>query len=94
MQTNKSTFLSHWLRTLVERQATLQYQHNFTNALLNADPENPILQNLPFVRTEASGYRITLSEFQDRRLSLIGSMFTELPSMVIPILIHSYSKLY
>lgn len=90
---NKPTFLSYWLRTLVEREATLQHQHEFTNALLNVDHDNPVLQNLPFARTEAGIYRITLRELEARRLSLIGSTFTKLA----PVIFHanaSYSKLY
>ncbi|KAF8433806.1 Mus7/MMS22 family-domain-containing protein [Terfezia claveryi] len=75
---NKPTFLSYWLQTLVERKATLQYQHEFTNALLNADPKNPILQNLPFARTEAGVYKINLSEFEARRLSLIGTVLANM----------------
>ncbi|KAF8416746.1 Mus7/MMS22 family-domain-containing protein [Tirmania nivea] len=75
---NKSTFLSYWLQTLVERKATLQYQHEFTNVLLNVDPENPVLQNLPFMKTEGGVYKITLCEFEARRLSLIGTVLANM----------------
>ena len=72
-ETNKSIFLSNWLRTLVERKSMLQYQHQLTSALLNKDPGNLILQNLPFVMVNTGFFRITRSEFESRRLSLISS---------------------
>ncbi|RPB20285.1 hypothetical protein L211DRAFT_771909, partial [Terfezia boudieri ATCC MYA-4762] len=90
---NKPTFLSYWLQTLVERKATLQYQHEFTNALLNADPKNPILQNLPFARTEAGVYKINLSEFEARRLSLIGTVLANMRISYDNALSHSTAML-
>lgn len=71
-ETNKSIFLSNWLRTLVERKSMLQYQHQLTSALLNKDPGNLILQNLPFVMGNTGFFCITRSEFESRRLSLIS----------------------
>lgn len=86
-QSNKAILLSYWIRTLVERKSMLQYQHLFTNSLLNVDPENLILQNLPFARTSAGVYKISLTEFEARRISLIESMYTLISQILYPLLI-------
>ncbi len=70
----KSLFLSQWVACLVERESMLKFQHLFTNTLLNTDRDNPLLKNLPFwFRIRDATYSITLSEFSERRLSLISS---------------------
>lgn len=73
---NKPTFISYWLRTLVERNSMLYYQHALTSALLNSDLQNPLFHNLPFAKSDANVYEISLTEFEARRLSLIGSMLS------------------
>ena len=73
-ESNKTAFISFWLKTLVERESLLKFQNEYTATLLNYDPTNPILANLPFVRDEVSGeFKITLTDFRARRLSLISS---------------------
>ncbi|KAI5787635.1 Mus7/MMS22 family-domain-containing protein [Peziza echinospora] len=75
---NKSTFMSLWLRTLVERKSMLKYQNDYTNALLNVDSENPILYNLPFTRRENGLYGISLTEFESRRISIISTVLSNM----------------
>ena len=72
----KPLFLSSWMISLVERDSRLKFQHNLTNAILNADKTNPLLKNLPFwFRARDGMYSITLKEFSERRLSLISSEY-------------------
>lgn len=72
-----NAILDLWASSLVERDAVLKFQHQLTNALLNADRENPLFQNLPFsVDRQSKRYEITLEEFTERRLSLISSLLS------------------
>lgn len=71
---NRSTFLSFWMRSLVERESMLKFQNEFTATLLNVDSANPLLDNPPFERDRATGlFVISQSEFRRRRLLLISS---------------------
>ncbi|KAI9884770.1 MAG: hypothetical protein M1823_003445 [Watsoniomyces obsoletus] len=75
----RSLFLSQWMACLVERESMLKFQHLFTNTLLNTDRDNPLLKNLPFwFRIRDATYSITLTEFSERRLSLISSVLTNM----------------
>ncbi|CUS07755.1 unnamed protein product [Tuber aestivum] len=76
---NKTTFISFWLKTLVERESLLKFQNEYTATLLNCDPTNPILANPPFVRDEVNGeFKITLADFRARRLSLISTILANM----------------
>ncbi|KAG0638706.1 Mus7/MMS22 family-domain-containing protein [Tuber brumale] len=78
-ESNKTTFISFWLKTLVERESLLKFQNEYTATLLNCDPTNPILANPPFVRDEVSGeFKITLTDFRARRLSLISTILANM----------------
>lgn len=71
--------LKIWMSTLVERTAMLKFQHRLTEALLNQDPENPLLKNLPFSKNRNDDrYSITLEDFSQRRLSLISSLLSNM----------------
>lgn len=62
-----------WLASLVERESLLKFQHLLTTALLNTDPGNPLLANLPFWANAATGkFDITLTAFCQRRSSLMS----------------------
>lgn len=75
----KAQVLGIWVSSLVERTSMLKFQHRLTEALLNRDPESPLLSNLPFSRDRKSGrYAITLDEFSQRRLSLISSVLSNM----------------
>ncbi|KAL2008713.1 hypothetical protein VTN00DRAFT_6907 [Thermoascus crustaceus] len=75
----KAQVLGMWVSSLVERTSMLKFQHRLTEALLNHDPESPLLSNLPFSRDRKSGrYAITLDEFGQRRLSLISSVLSNM----------------
>ena len=75
----KADFMSAWLKSLVERESTLKYQHLLTAALLNVHSEEPILENLPFSKTcSTAEYRITLPELRQKRLSVISSVFSNM----------------
>lgn len=75
----KTQVLGMWMSSLVERASMLKFQHRLTEALLNHDPESPLLNNLPFSRDRRSGrYNITLDEFAQRRLSLISSVLSNM----------------
>lgn len=75
----KNEILVLWVSSLVERDTVLKFQHQFTNALLNVDSENPLFQNLPFsIDRQSKRYEITLGEFRERRLSLISSLLSNM----------------
>lgn len=73
-RSNRSTFLSFWMRSLVERESMLKFQNEFTATLLNVDSANPLLDNPPFERDRETGlFVISQTEFRRRRLPLISS---------------------
>ncbi|KAM0721031.1 hypothetical protein Q7P37_003316 [Cladosporium fusiforme] len=75
----KQTFLAAWLKSLVERESTLKYQHLLTAALLNVQSKEPLLQNLPFSRVStATSYQITMQELRQGRLDLISTVLSNM----------------
>ncbi|KAJ5383565.1 hypothetical protein N7517_001476 [Penicillium concentricum] len=67
--------MSMWMSSLVERSSMLKFQHRLTEALLNGNPTDPLLANLPFSKdTKIDRYTITLEEIGSRRLSLLSSL--------------------
>ena len=76
---NKAFFLMSWVCSLVERESLLKFQHRLMSALLNTDPENSIVQDLPFWKNIADGnYQIAASDFSNRRLALISSVLSNM----------------
>jgi hypothetical protein len=79
--TLRTTFLSAWLKSLVERASTLKYQHLLTGGLLNVSQssDEPILRNLPFSKTsESPRYHVNLQELRQRRLALVSSVLSNM----------------
>ncbi|KAL5365923.1 Mus7/MMS22 family-domain-containing protein [Aspergillus floccosus] len=75
---------SLWMSCLVERSSLLKFQHCLTEALLNGDNDNPMLQNLPFYRDVTDGrYSVTLEDLRQRRLSLISSILSNMRAHVL-----------
>lgn len=75
----KAAVLTYWVESLVERESLLKFQHLLTTAILNADRDNPLLANLPFWTDSVSGiFSVSISEFRERRLSLISSILANL----------------
>lgn len=78
----KHSILSGWLVALVQREATLKFQHTLTSALLNEWEGEPMLRNLPFSRDSHNGlYKITLTELRHRRLALLSSVLSNIRSV-------------
>lgn len=76
---NKTVFLHSWVSGLVERDSLLKFQHKLTSALLNVDPNNELLANLPFwVNPRERCYLLSATDFKDRRLSLISSLLSNM----------------
>ncbi len=76
---HKSEFLTSWMLSLVERDSLLKYQHHLTMALLNSDPENPLLHNLPFLRdSRTRKLEISLPVLRERRIHLISCVLANL----------------
>jgi len=68
-----------WLRSLVERESRLKFQHVLTAALMNACPDEPVMRNLPFSKTSHShDYHITLQNLRERRLALLSSVLSNM----------------
>ncbi|KAE8415914.1 Mus7/MMS22 family-domain-containing protein [Aspergillus pseudocaelatus] len=79
----KMQVLGMWMSSLVERVSMLKFQHSLTEALLNCEPNNNLLQNLPFSVDRKDGrYSITLEELSQRRLSLISSLLSNMRAHV------------
>ncbi|KAK3173082.1 hypothetical protein OEA41_006411 [Lepraria neglecta] len=76
---HQTFFLTSWIGSLVERESLLKFQHRLTEALLNADSDNPIAKNLPFWADSTTGrFQITAAEFSERRLSIISSVLSNM----------------
>jgi hypothetical protein len=69
--------LTMWVSCLVERTSALKFQHRLTEVLLNVD-QTPLMRNLPFHRGMDGRYHVTLSEFTERRISLISSLLSNM----------------
>ncbi|GMG34433.1 unnamed protein product [Aspergillus oryzae var. brunneus] len=79
----KMQVLGMWMSSLVERVSMLKFQHSLTEALLNCDSNNTLLQNLPFSADRKDGrYSITLEQLSQRRLSLISSLLSNMRAHV------------
>ncbi|RAK74531.1 uncharacterized protein BO72DRAFT_199663 [Aspergillus fijiensis CBS 313.89] len=77
----KVQILGMWMASLVERVALLKYQHRLTQALLNQEDADPVLQNLPFALNRKQGrYSLSLEDISQRRLSLISSLLSNMRS--------------
>ncbi|PYH44182.1 uncharacterized protein BP01DRAFT_392720 [Aspergillus saccharolyticus JOP 1030-1] len=77
----KAQILGMWMASLVERLALLKYQHRLTEALLNQEKTDPVLQNLPFAVDRQQGqYSLTLEDISQRRLSLLSSLLANMRS--------------
>jgi hypothetical protein len=75
----KMQILGMWLSSLVERVSMLKFQHCLTEAILNHDEFDPVLQNLPFSREPKSGrYSISSVELSQRRLSLVSCLLSNM----------------
>ncbi|KAK4555544.1 hypothetical protein LTR86_007297 [Recurvomyces mirabilis] len=73
------TALGVLLVSLVEREATLKYQHLLLKALLNHAPDHPVLNNLPFTRNARNGcFDTSLSELRQRRLALLSCVLSNM----------------
>jgi hypothetical protein len=68
-----------WLVSLMQREATLKFQHVLTNSLLNCWSTEPMLQNLPFHK-EGSNHKfnVTLAVLRERRLLLISTILSNI----------------
>lgn len=72
-------FLAYWIESLVERESLVKFQNRLTTALMNTEAKGPLLENLPFWKDSRLGrFDITVSEFLDRRLSLISTVLSNM----------------
>ncbi|KAF2090351.1 hypothetical protein K490DRAFT_17109, partial [Saccharata proteae CBS 121410] len=72
-------FIKTWLFFLVERTSMLKFQHRLTSSLLNANIEERLLHNLPFiVSPRTQKVEIALEEFRERRLGLISTVLASM----------------
>ena len=79
VQDHPTFFLTSWIAALVERDSMLKFQHRFTENLLNSAFDKPIISNLPFSADASTGlFRISLSEFSERRLSTISTVLSNM----------------
>lgn len=76
---NRVFFLSAWLESLVERESLVKFQTRLTTALINVKAKCPLLKKLPFwTESRISQFEITISEFLERRLALISTVFANM----------------
>ncbi|OQO08286.1 hypothetical protein B0A48_06156 [Cryoendolithus antarcticus] len=75
----KYALLAAWLKSLVERESNLKYQHELTGALLKHRDDDDLLSNLPFVSpADGSDTIVTLQELRERRLAMISSVLSSM----------------
>ena len=75
----RQAMLSAWLKSLVEREAMLKFQHTLTTNLLNQCGSERLLNNLPYTkRARADWYDISLQELRQRRLALLSSVLSNM----------------
>ena len=68
----KDHVMKSWLISIVEREASLKFQNQFTSAVLNTASGDFLLRNPPFCTERISArFRISESEFSSGRMSLI-----------------------
>jgi hypothetical protein len=68
-----------WLVSLVQREATLKFQHVLTTSLLNCWSTEPLLQNLPFYKAFSDHkFNITSNILRERRLLLISTILSNI----------------
>ncbi|CAD0114110.1 unnamed protein product [Aureobasidium uvarum] len=76
-------FVKAWFVSLFERESMLKFQHRLTASLLENTISEPLLHNLPFAADHETGeYRINMAEFRQRRISLIGSVLSNMHSLL------------
>ena len=76
---NKLTVLKALLESLVERPALLKYQNMLVAAVLNRDPENRLLRNVPFMKVPGTGrFFVTESGLREHRMSLITCIISSM----------------
>ncbi|KAK0327824.1 hypothetical protein LTR82_001341 [Friedmanniomyces endolithicus] len=69
--------LTALLTCLVDREATLKYQHLLLAAVLNNASNEPLMSNLPFSRDKKTDvYVVSLAELRERRLALLSSILS------------------
>ncbi|KAF7196436.1 Protein mms22 [Pseudocercospora fuligena] len=75
--------LNAWILSLVEREASLKFQHTLTAALLNHCKDERLLRDLPFAEDGAGQFNITLSELRQRRLALLSSLLSNMRESLV-----------
>jgi hypothetical protein len=76
---HRALFMKAWFVSLFERESMLKFQHRITASLLEKATTEPLLHNLPFAANRDTGeYRIALSDLRQRRISLIGSVLSNM----------------
>jgi hypothetical protein len=79
LNTHRTLFVKAWFVSLFERESMLKFQHRLTANLLEKAPSEPLLHNLPFAANRDTGeHRITMADLRQRRISLIGSMLSNM----------------
>ncbi|KAH0037261.1 hypothetical protein KCU78_g1732, partial [Aureobasidium melanogenum] len=79
LNNHRTLFMKAWFVALFERESKLKFQHRLTSSLLEKATSEPLLHNLPFAANHETGeYRITLTEFRERRISLISSVLSNM----------------
>jgi hypothetical protein len=78
-QEAKWPIFTSWLVSLVQREATLKFQHVLTSSLLNCWSTEPLLQNLPFYKdAQDDKFKVTLAVLRERRLLLISAVLSNI----------------
>ena len=77
-QEHKVTFHTSWMASLVERESLLKFQHVLTETILNQDSDNPLLSNLPFGSSTKERLQVSITDFRQRRLSLISCILSNM----------------
>lgn len=81
---SRNLVIGMWMSSLVERSSMLKFQHRLTEALLNGNPRDLVLKNLPFVKDERDNkYHVSLQDLSQRRVSLLSSILSNMRDHVL-----------
>ncbi|KAF2636461.1 hypothetical protein P280DRAFT_510420 [Massarina eburnea CBS 473.64] len=76
---HEADFNASLLSCLADREAMLRFQDRLLRAMVDADPCNPLLQNLPFLRNTNTGeLDISPETLRTRRIALISSLLANM----------------
>jgi hypothetical protein len=71
----------------------LKFQHEFTSAMLDVNPNDPLLFNMPFTKpTRSPRHTVSLTELRQRRLAIVSTVLSNMQRSFYETIAHSPAK--